>query len=80
MVGRPSLITPQLVQRVALLTGEGLSTAKAAQATGVSARTVERARAAARESSPPTSTGVEVPPPADVAKQAEHDTRGGVHG
>jgi transposase len=49
MAGRPSLLTPQLVEGVALLTAEGLSAAKIAQAVGVSRRTVLRARAVARD-------------------------------
>jgi hypothetical protein len=62
MAGRPSLLTPELVEGVALLTAEGLSAAKIAQAWGVSVRTVRRARAIARESSPPVSTVVDSPP------------------
>ena len=62
MAGRPPLLTPQLIERVALLTAEGLSAAKVAQASGVSVRTVLRARAASRES--PVSTVVDTRPAA----------------
>ena len=79
MAGRPPLLTPQLIERVRLLTGEGLSAARIAEASGVSARTVLRARAASRASSPPSpfAGSTDVPDLAEVLQLLGAKARSG---